>query len=296
MPKTEKQYYQDKAKKSVPHPWHILWGFLSHIFVHSSTISLRFNRLKDTFNLRWPDYVYKRRPNNSRKKRRNNPGPDSPIIEDGSSRRESEGVDNHYGEESGGDDADGSPSVVVSPSPVLFAFFGFTTLTSSLSNIVRPPCPSPVYRVACIHLPMPPATPPTRTLTTLIPTILQAKLRLSNSRPLQLTGYLPFGVPMNLPDRNMTARIDRPRELLQTIHLSMKKVSNGLQVLVPAMVSRIHLAGKTFCRQTHRVPVPYHPPVVFQGPPQPISLRSSLPPRLPIVPTVLAIGMQVLPV
>jgi len=83
MPKNEKQYYQDKAKK-----------------------------LKDTFNLRWPDYVYKRRPNNSRKKRRNNPGPDSPIIEDGSSRRESEGVDNHYGEESGGDDAEGSPSVV----------------------------------------------------------------------------------------------------------------------------------------------------------------------------------------
>lgn len=72
-----------------------------------------YNRLKDSFNLRWPDYVYKRRPNNSRKKRRAIPNTDSPVVED-ASRRDSEGADNDaYGENSGGDDAEGSPSLVV---------------------------------------------------------------------------------------------------------------------------------------------------------------------------------------
>ncbi|KAG8904216.1 hypothetical protein FRB99_002080 [Tulasnella sp. 403] len=42
MEKSDKQFYLDKAKK-----------------------------LKDEFNERWPDYVYKRRPNNSRKRRKN---------------------------------------------------------------------------------------------------------------------------------------------------------------------------------------------------------------------------------
>ncbi|QRV76979.1 HMG (high mobility group) box protein [Ceratobasidium sp. AG-Ba] len=41
MPKEDKQFYLDQAKK-----------------------------LKDTFNMRWPDYVYRRRPNNSRKRRK----------------------------------------------------------------------------------------------------------------------------------------------------------------------------------------------------------------------------------
>ncbi|KAF8603206.1 hypothetical protein BDV93DRAFT_174901 [Ceratobasidium sp. AG-I] len=41
MPKEDKQFYLDQAKK-----------------------------LKDTFNSRWPDYVYRRRPNNSRKRRK----------------------------------------------------------------------------------------------------------------------------------------------------------------------------------------------------------------------------------
>ncbi|KAF9506971.1 hypothetical protein BS47DRAFT_359774 [Hydnum rufescens UP504] len=80
MNKGEKQYYQDKAKK-----------------------------LKDNFNIRWPDYVYKRRPNNSRKKRRGNPSADSPVIEEPPSRRASVGADNAYGDESGAEDAEGSP-------------------------------------------------------------------------------------------------------------------------------------------------------------------------------------------
>lgn len=50
---TQKQFYLDQAK-----------------------------RLKDTFNSKYPDYVYRRRPNNSRKKRRTDPGALSPPEAD----------------------------------------------------------------------------------------------------------------------------------------------------------------------------------------------------------------------
>ncbi|KAF8303102.1 hypothetical protein DL93DRAFT_458641 [Clavulina sp. PMI_390] len=82
MPKSDKQYYQDRAKK-----------------------------LKDSFNLRWPDYVYKRRPNNSRKKRRGIPSTDSPTIEEGGQRDGDGGEGDAYGEGSGGDDATASPNL-----------------------------------------------------------------------------------------------------------------------------------------------------------------------------------------
>lgn len=115
-PQPEKKFYLDQAKK-----------------------------LKDHFNARYPDYVYRRRPNNSRKKRKPDAGHDASADGSSSAEREDMGLDEAAHElDEGAEDAmlqDYHYQLAQSSGPVPQLNYGAAVQPHSLSSYHSPSSP-----------------------------------------------------------------------------------------------------------------------------------------------------------